>query len=146
RAPLARNPATGEDLIRVLAADPDDDVRRSLVHHPRLPLDILTRLAPGIRAAPTPLPRVAHASPAEAEEPAGSPLPALRMPPGRRRDLPPAIRDALAADPDAKVAASVAPHPGLTEARLHAMVARHGDQVAAAVAANPDAPATLLEA
>ncbi|MFJ8739745.1 hypothetical protein ACIRL2_10270 [Embleya sp. NPDC127516] len=62
-----------------------------------------------------------------------------------RRDLPDTIRDTLAGDPDAKVVTSIAPHPGLSEARLRAMLARHGARVAAGVAANPDASSALLE-
>lgn len=62
-----------------------------------------------------------------------------------RRDLPAGIRDALATDADVKVAKSVAPHPGLSEARLRDMVDRHGVQVVARVAANPDAPSALLD-
>ncbi|MEV6680069.1 hypothetical protein AB0N09_24860 [Streptomyces erythrochromogenes] len=61
-----------------------------------------------------------------------------------RHDLPPELRDRLAADPDASVAKAVAPHPGLSPERLRAMVARHGRQVLARVAANPDAPGDLL--
>jgi len=62
-----------------------------------------------------------------------------------RRDLPAETRDTLAADPDAKVLKSVAPHPGLSEARLRAMADRHSVRVIAKVAANPDASPALLE-
>ena len=62
-----------------------------------------------------------------------------------RRDLPTEVRDALAGDRDAKVVKSIAPHPGLSEAQLRAMVGRHGVRVIARVATNPDAPAALLE-
>jgi hypothetical protein len=63
----------------------------------------------------------------------------------QRRDLPAGIRDALAADLDAKVVKSIAAHPGLSEAQLRAMVDRHGARVIAKVAANPDATPALLE-
>jgi uncharacterized protein (DUF2336 family) len=63
----------------------------------------------------------------------------------QRRDGPPEIRDRLAADPDAKAAKAMAPHPGLTEPQLRAMVDRHGVRVLAEVAANPGAPPALLE-
>jgi hypothetical protein len=63
----------------------------------------------------------------------------------QRRDLPAEIRDALAADLDAKVVKSIAPHPGLSETQLRAMVDQHGVRVIAKVAANPDATPALLE-
>ncbi|WP_067820442.1 hypothetical protein [Actinomadura kijaniata] len=145
RSDLAANPAIGERLMRALAADTGHDVRRDLARNPRLPLDVLVTLAGTVKAGPTPLPRIAAASPAEVAELAAHPDAAVRMPVARRRDLPDGIRDALAADPDAKVADAVAPHPGLPEERLRAMLERHGARVAAGIAANPDAPAALLE-
>jgi uncharacterized protein (DUF2336 family) len=81
----------------------------------------------------------------EVEDLAKSPSPAVRMLLAQRRDLPDGIRDALAADPDAKVVKSIAGHPGLSEARLRTMVDRHGARVLAKVAANPDATPALLE-
>lgn len=63
----------------------------------------------------------------------------------QRRDLPPAVRDALAADSDAKVVKSIAPHPGLSEAQLRTMVDRQGGRVVAKVATNPEATPALLE-
>ncbi|MEZ7155649.1 hypothetical protein ACWFQ6_30725 [Streptomyces althioticus] len=145
RADLAENPAIDESLIRVLATDRDHEVRRRVAHNPHVPLDVLTHLAGTTRIGTTLLPRIASASPDETENLAGSRNPAARMLVARRRDLPPALRDALAADPDAKVVKSVAPHPGLSESQLRTMLDRHGVQVAAEVAANPDATATLLE-
>ncbi|GAA0930796.1 hypothetical protein [Nonomuraea longicatena] len=71
--------------------------------------------------------------------------PSVRMLLAQRRDLPPEIRDVLAEDVDAKVVKSIAPHPGLSDVQLRAMVARHGSRVLARVAANPDATAKLLE-
>ncbi|GAA1362662.1 hypothetical protein [Streptomyces beijiangensis] len=144
RADLAENPAIGEALIRTLAADRGHDVQRRLAHHPQVPLDVLAALAGSTKIGATPVPRIAAASPAEIEELAKSPCPAVRMLLAQRRDLPAAIRDALADDPDAKVVKSVAPHPGLPEDRLRALLARHGSRVAAGVAANPDATADLL--
>ncbi|WP_324789332.1 hypothetical protein [Streptomyces sp. H51] len=145
RADLAENPSIDDALIHALATDPDDDVRRRLAHNPHVPLDVLTRLT-GTTRIGTALPaRIAAASPDEVEELARSPNPDVRMLVARRRDLPPVTRDALATDPDAKVVGSIAPHPGLSEARLRAMLARYGVQVAAKVAANPDAPPALLE-
>ncbi|MGC0318938.1 hypothetical protein [Kitasatospora acidiphila] len=61
-----------------------------------------------------------------------------------RRDLPEDIRDALAGDGDAKVLKAIAPHPGLSEAQLLAMIDRHGPRVAAKAATNPDATALVL--
>ncbi|MFE4519977.1 hypothetical protein ACFRMQ_38120 [Kitasatospora sp. NPDC056783] len=145
RADLAENPAIGEVLIRALAADRDHEVRRSLAHNPLVPLDVLIHLAGAAGIGATLLPRIASASPEEVEKLAGSPKPAARMLVAQRRDLPPAVRDALAADPDAKVVKSIAPHPGLSEGRLRAMVDRHGVRVVAKVAANPDATPALLE-
>ncbi|MFF2851368.1 hypothetical protein ACFVT5_34325 [Streptomyces sp. NPDC058001] len=146
RAELAGNPAIGDALIRVLAGDRDHDVLRELAHHPRVPLDVLTAdLAGAVKIRATLLPRIAAASPAEVETLTQAPNPAVRMLVAQRRDLPAGIRDALAGDPDAKVVKSVAPHPGLSEARLRAMVARHGARVVAKVAANPDASPALLE-
>ncbi|OKJ91834.1 hypothetical protein [Streptomyces sp. CB02400] len=145
RAALAENPAIDEALMRVLATDNGHDVRRGLAHNPNVPLDVLTHLAGATRIGPVLLPRIAGASPAEIASLAASPVPGARMLVAARRDLPPGIRDALAADPDAKVVASVAPHPGLSEARLRAMADRHGGRVVTGVAANPDTPAELLE-
>lgn len=154
RAALARNPAIGEALIRKLAADPgpgldpdpdpDPGVRRALAHNPRVPLDVLSDLAATTKIGPILLPRIAAASPDEVEELAGSANPAVRMLLAERRDLPARVRDALAVDPDAKVVKSIAPHPGISEARLRTMIDRHGAQVRARVAANPDASPQLL--
>lgn len=156
RADLARNPAIGEALIRKLAAgpgpdsdaghglDPGHDVRRAVAHNPHVPLDVLSDLAGITKIGPTLLPRIATASPAEVQELAGSANSAVRMLLAERRDLPARVRDALAADPDAKVVKSIAPHPGLSGARLRTMVDRHGAQVHARVAANPDASSQLL--
>ncbi|WP_405708228.1 MULTISPECIES: hypothetical protein [unclassified Streptomyces] len=145
RADLAENPAIDDVLIRVLADDRDPDVRRRLARHPRVPLDVLTHLARNARTGATLLPRIAAASPAEVEELALSPHPAARMLVAQRRDLAPEIRDRMADDADAKVVKAIAPHPGLTEARLRAMIDRHGVRVLAKVATNPDAPPALLE-
>jgi hypothetical protein len=145
RADLAENPAIGEALIRVLADDAGHGVRRGLAHNPRVPLDVLTRLAGLAGIGATLLPRIAAASPAEIEELAQAPNPAVRMLVARRRDLPARIRDALATDADARVVGSVAAHPGLAEARLRSMADRHGAQVVGAVAANPEATPGLLE-
>ncbi|MGI5346918.1 hypothetical protein ACQEU8_01840 [Streptomyces sp. CA-250714] len=145
RADLAENPAIGEALMRQLAADADPEVRRAVAFNPRVPLDVLARLADVTKIGAVLLPRVAAASRAEVEELAVSPSPAVRMLVAARRDLPATIRDALAADPDAKVLASLAGHPGLSESRLRAMADRHGARVVAKVATNPDASAALLE-
>ncbi|MGW2090266.1 hypothetical protein [Streptomyces sp. NPDC001880] len=145
RADLAENPAIDDALIRVLASDRDHDVQRRLAHNPHVPLDLLTHLASTTKIGTTLLPRIASASPAEVEALAQSPKPAARMLVAQRRDLPTEICNALANDPDAKVAKSIAPHPGLSEAQLRTMVDRHGVQVLAKVAANPDATPALLE-
>ncbi|MER5897789.1 hypothetical protein [Streptomyces sp. NPDC001876] len=145
RADLAANPAIGDDLIRALADDDDHTVRRQLAHNPHVPLDVLTRLAGMTTVGSTLLPRIASASRTEVRELAQSPNPAARMLVAQRRDLPAEIRDSLATAPDAKVVKSVAPHPGLLESQLRAMVVRHGVRVIAKVAANPDATPALLE-
>lgn len=141
---LAANPGIGEAPIRALSASRDPEVVCALIRNPGVPLDVLTRLAGAMRAAPDPLPRIAAATEAEVRALAASADAGVRALVARRRDLPPGVRDALAADPDAKVAKAVAAHPGLGEDRLRAMAARHGVQVFAGVAANPDAPSALL--
>lgn len=145
RADLAENPAIGHALMIALSADRDPAVRRALAHNPRVPLDVLTGLAGSARIGATLLPRIAAASPAEIRRLAGSRDAAARMLLAQRRDLPPEIRDELAADPDARVVKSIAAHPGLTDSRLRAMVDRHGVRVLARVATNPDAGRSLLE-
>lgn len=145
RADLAGNPAIGEALIRVLATDCDPEVRRRVAHNPLVPLDVLTHLVGATRVGDTLLPRIASASPDEVGKLAESPNPAARMLIARRRDLPPAVRDGLAADADAKVVKSIAPHPGLSEGQLRGMLDRHGVRVVAKVAVNPDATPALLE-
>lgn len=145
RATLAENPAIDDALMAVLAVERGHDVQRRLAHNPRVPLDVLTHLADTIKIGTTLLPRIAAASPSEVDRLAVSPSPATRMLLAQRRDLPTKIRDALAIDPDAKVVKSIASHPGFSEEQLRAMVDRHGVQVVAQVAANPDATAALLE-
>lgn len=144
RETVAGNPSADGELLRKLAADPSPDVRRQAAHHPAVPLDVLAELARSTRIGPVLLPRVAAASRAEISGLARSADPVLRMLTAQRRDLPDQIRDELARDPDAKVLASVAPHPGLPEARLLAMVDQHGPRVAAQAAANPDATPAIL--
>ncbi|MCX5380032.1 hypothetical protein [Streptomyces sp. NBC_00091] len=142
---VAGNPSIDEALIRELATGRDPEVLRGLARHPRLPLDVLSGLAGGLRAGAEPLPRIAAAPATEVEELAASAQPGVRMLVAQRRDLPPGVRDALAADPDEKVVGAVAAHPGLAPGLLRAMVARHGVRIHAQVAANPDVPADLLE-
>ncbi|MFE7181354.1 hypothetical protein [Streptomyces erythrochromogenes] len=144
RAAVARNPGAGPEVSRVLAADPEVDVRRAVAHHPRVPFDVLGRLTPTTRLGPHPLPPISAATPEELARGAASANGRVRMLVAHRHDLPPELRDRLAADPDASVAKAVAPHPGLSPERLRAMVALHGQQVLARVAANPDAPGDLL--
>ncbi|MFG2907176.1 hypothetical protein ACGF13_19185 [Kitasatospora sp. NPDC048286] len=142
---LARNPGIDPPLLRRLATDPDRDVRHRLAHHPYVPLDVLGRLAVTVRLGPTLLPRIAGASPDELATLAGDSEPRVRMLVAQHRDLPAPVRDRLAEDPDASVANSVAPHAGLAPARLAGLLDRFGSTVAAALAANPDAPAALLD-
>ncbi|WAL68684.1 hypothetical protein ORV05_13190 [Amycolatopsis cynarae] len=144
RSELAENPAIDDTLIRVLAHDQGHDVQRRLAHNPNVPLDVLNDLARTTKIGPTLLPRIAAASPVEVQELAASPNPVIRMLLAQRRDLPAKVRETLAADPDAKVAKSIAPHPGLHEAHLRTMIERHGVKVLAAVAMNPDASPALL--
>ncbi|MFE2232974.1 hypothetical protein ACFXA4_10425 [Streptomyces sp. NPDC059442] len=145
RAELAQNPSIDEVLVRSLAEDPGHDVQRSLAHHPALPLDVLARLAASARLGSPLLPRVVAATPEEVADLATAADPTLRMLVAMRRDLPDPIRDALACDRDAKVLKAIAPHPGLTETQLLAMIDLHGPRVAAKVATNPDATAIVLE-
>ncbi|WP_086810436.1 hypothetical protein [Streptomyces reticuliscabiei] len=145
RADLAENPVIDDALMRALAEDEVADVRFRLALNPDVPLDVLVRLAATTKLRAELPPRIAAASPAEVEKLARSTDAAVRMLVARRRDLPAGIRDALAADPDAKVLKTIAPHPGLSEAQLRAMVDRHGVRVLAKVATNPDAPGALLE-
>ncbi|MEU9608090.1 hypothetical protein [Streptomyces sp. NPDC048057] len=145
RGDLAENPAIDDAVIRTLARDPDPEVRRRLAHHPRVPLDVLMDLARTSRIGSTLLPRIATATAAEVDELAGASDPVVRMLVAQRGDLPPVVRDQLVGDADAKVAKSIAAHPGLSERQLRALVDRHGVRVLARVAANPDAPAALLE-
>ncbi|MCX5589406.1 hypothetical protein [Streptomyces erythrochromogenes] len=144
RASVARNPGSGPEVSRVPATDPEVEVRRAVAHHPRVPFDVLERLTSTTRLGPEPLPRISCATPEELAQGAASANPRVRMLVAHRHDLPPELRDRLAADPDASVAKAVAPHPGLSPERLRAMVALHGRQVLARVAANPDAPGDLL--
>ncbi|KDN86746.1 hypothetical protein KCH_14800 [Kitasatospora cheerisanensis KCTC 2395] len=144
REPLASNPAIGEHLLRRLAADPSEDVRRSAAQHPRIPLDVLDRVCTTVRLGPLPPPRIAAATPAELDALAGSANRELRRLTALRRDLPAPVRDRLADDPDPRVAAAIAPHPGLDERQLRTMRKRHGRAVGAGIAANPGAPTALL--
>ncbi|KOV15981.1 leucine rich repeat variant [Streptomyces sp. XY413] len=144
RASVAQNPGTGPEVSRVLAADPDVEVRRAVARHPRVPFDVLARLTPTTRLGPHPLPRISAATAEELAQAAASANARVRMLVAHRHDLPPELRDRLAADPDASVAKAVAPHPGLAPERLRAMVALHGQQVIARVAANPHVPGDLL--
>ncbi|AEV81327.1 leucine rich repeat variant [Actinoplanes sp. SE50] len=144
RHTLAENPGLAPDLIERLAGDPLAPVRQRLARNPALPLAVLARLTGTTRIGPVLLPRVAAATEAEVRDLAASADPELRMLVAVRRDLPDDVRDALAEDPDAKVVAAVAGHPGLAGAVLGRMVAVHGVRVNCQVAGNPDAPADLL--
>ncbi|GAA2111071.1 hypothetical protein GCM10009759_52860 [Kitasatospora saccharophila] len=146
--PLAENPAIGERLIRELATVPSEMVRRAVVCNPAVPLDVLDRAWEGVvLKLGTTLPsRTAAADPVETERLAASANPELRRLLALRRDLPPHVRDRLAADPDAKVANAIAAHPGLDEGQLTALHRRHGRRVGPGLAANPDTPTALLRA
>ena len=102
---------------------------------------MLSDIATTAKSGSALLPRIASATPREVEELATSANPSVRMLVAQRRDLPPHVRDALAEDPDAKVAKSIAPHPGLSDVQLRTMVARHGVRVLAKVAAETRTPA-----
>ncbi|MGW7442102.1 hypothetical protein [Kitasatospora sp. NPDC054795] len=145
RGSLAENPGIDLPLMHRLVDDEDPDVRRRLARHPHLPLDLLQRLAVAVRIGAALLPRIARAAPDELTALAGSSEPRVRMLVAEHRSLPAAVRDRLAADPDAAVAKAVAPHPGLTSAQLTAVLDRFGTKVATALAANPAAPAALLD-
>ncbi|MFJ5549015.1 hypothetical protein [Streptomyces sp. NPDC093225] len=146
RGDLAANPAIAEPLLRRLARDADPDVRRDAARHPRIPLDALGPLVATTRIGSTVLPRIAAATADEVALLAAHRDPLLRMLVAARGDLPGPVRDALVADPDPKVAKSAARHPGLSEAQLRAALDRHGVQVAARIAGNPETPPELLEA
>ncbi|MHC6629707.1 hypothetical protein ACYTFC_27070 [Streptomyces globosus] len=146
RCAVAGNPAVGEPLIRALAVRRDDpDLLRALARHPGLPLDVLGEVASAVRIGPVLLPSVVAADPGDLARAAASAPAAVRTLIAERHDLPAPLRDALAGDADAAVAKAAAPHPGLSAEQLRTMVARHGVQVCARVAANPRAPADLLE-
>ncbi|MER7670040.1 hypothetical protein ABTY61_16430 [Kitasatospora sp. NPDC096128] len=145
RSNLAQNPGIDATPMNRLSGDDGYGVRRSLAHHPRVPLDVLARIAPVTKIGATLLPRIAAADAAELVALAGSPEPKVRALVAERRDLPAELRDRLIADPDVRVAKSVAPHPGLDNARLSALVDRFGHGVATAVATNPGTSAALLE-
>ncbi|MBC9715552.1 hypothetical protein H9Y04_23670 [Streptomyces sp. TRM66268-LWL] len=145
RETVAQNRAITESLLHRLAEDTHELVRRGAAHNPRLPLALLDRLTATTKLGPGVLPRIAAATPGETEQLARSRNPELRMLVAGRRDLPPRIRDLLAEDPDAKVAKSIAPHPGLTESQLRAMAERHGSRVYAKVTENQATPSSLLE-
>ncbi|WIM96760.1 hypothetical protein ACTOB_000222 [Actinoplanes oblitus] len=144
RHALAENPGLPDELIRRLAADPNHEVRRRLAHNPAVPLDVLAELARTTRIGPVLLSRIEAATDREVRQLATAADPAVRMLLAMRRDLPADVRDGLAADPDAKVVAAVAGHPGFSPERLAGMVAAHGVRVKSSVAANPEAPADLL--
>ncbi|MGA5821681.1 hypothetical protein ACPC54_27905 [Kitasatospora sp. NPDC094028] len=145
RAELAENPAVDETVLRSLATDRAADVLRRLTRNPRIPLDLLAELAVTVRTGATLLDRVAAATPDELAALAASPEPRVRMLAAEHRDLPAAVRDRLAEDPDAAVAKSIAPHPGLSPAQLTDLYDRFGTRVAHAIARNPDAPTALLD-
>ena len=137
RTAVAENPALPEAAIRRLAADGC----HAVLHNPSVPIDVLAQAR---KTGATLLPRIAVTGPDEVRELAESRNPQLRRLVAERRDLPPEIRDRLAADPDASVVTAVAPHPGLPVDLMRDMVARHGARVIARLASNPDAPADLL--
>ncbi|MFJ8624744.1 hypothetical protein ACIRD3_18130 [Kitasatospora sp. NPDC093550] len=145
RGNLAENPGIDLPLMHRLASDEEEGVRRRLAHHPAVPLDLLERLATVVRIGPVLLPRIAAAEPAELARLAGSSEPRVRMLVAQHRGLPATVRDRLAADPDAAVAKSAAPHPGLASEQLTALLDRFGGKIATAVAANPGAPTALLD-
>ncbi|MEU4117206.1 hypothetical protein AB0F71_22245 [Kitasatospora sp. NPDC028055] len=145
RSNLARNPGIDAALMSRLAEDDGHDVRRLLAHHPAVPFDLLARLAAAVRIGPTLLPRIAAAAPAELRALAAAPEPRVRMLVAEHRALPTDLRDRLAADADASVVKSVAPHPGLGGVQLATVLDRFGTKVATAVARNPGAPTALLD-
>ncbi|WP_418960256.1 hypothetical protein [Streptomyces tritici] len=144
REEVAANPAIDEPTMRLLARDPYTEVRRALARNPRIPLGLLADVAARTRLGADVLPRVAAATRDELEHLARADAPETRLLAALRRDLPADLRDGLAADPDAKPARAVAPHPGLTDAQLRAILGRFGSPAATAVAANPDASPELL--
>lgn len=144
RGAVAANPAIGESLIRLMAGDDNDEVRRRLAHNPNVPLDVLAAIAPVTSIGATLLPRIAAATPDEITQLARSPVAAVRMLLAERPDLPAAIVNLLAEDPDAKVLKSLAPNPTLTEQQLRTMVAGHGARVIARVARNATCSPGLL--
>ncbi|GIJ49337.1 hypothetical protein Val02_62230 [Virgisporangium aliadipatigenens] len=140
RSTLAANPAIAADLLAALAIDPDPEVRRQVAHHPHVALEVLAQVVSTTKIGATLLPRIAAATAGEVRCCAV----VLRALVAERRDLPPDVVDRFTRDPDAKVVKAIAPHPGIPEERLRAMLARHGHQVATRVARNPGCPPDLL--
>ncbi|MEU7113988.1 hypothetical protein [Streptomyces sp. NPDC046182] len=144
RRTAARNPRLGEPLLRQLADDPDPEVRRAVAENPAVPLALLSALAGRQKLPREPLPRILAATEAELHERAVSRVAQVRALVAARPDLPAALVDLLAADPDIGVARRIALHPGLGEDRLTELVERHGPPVYGAVGRNPGCPAALL--
>ncbi|MEU9862397.1 hypothetical protein AB0D99_16155 [Streptomyces sp. NPDC047971] len=144
RATSARNPTIGETLLRQLADDPEPAVRMAVVENPAVPLPWLTALAAERRLPHEPLPRILAATESELSELAASRVAQVRALVAARPDLPAALVDRLAADPDIGVARRIAPHPELGDHRLAELVERHGPPVYGAVARNPGCPGALL--
>jgi hypothetical protein len=143
RPAVAGNPAAPPELLTAFARDTDRDVLRELTHNPAIPLALLIELAPRARTAPVAPPRVAAATDAELRVLATHPAMQVRKLAAERADLPADVIALLAADPDPAVAAGVLPQAG--EEHLRAALARHGERVHRAAAANPACPPDLLE-
>ncbi|WP_280882105.1 hypothetical protein [Streptomyces pseudovenezuelae] len=90
RAMIAGNPTLPPDVVVLLAADPDPEVRDEIAHR-------------------------ADLGPAERHTLVAAPDPDIRARVARRADLGPAERRTLATDPDPKVRLAVSVHPALSE-------------------------------
>ncbi|GIJ50205.1 hypothetical protein Val02_70910 [Virgisporangium aliadipatigenens] len=145
RDTVAVNPAVGGTMIRKMATDQTWSVERVILN-PLVPLPVLGTLAGRYRIRSTLLPRIAAATDDEIDQLTRSTGPAVRMLVAERRDLPRAIVDRLAADPDARVAKALAPNPMLSEQQLRAMLTAHGVRVAVRIATNPNCGPRLLQA
>ncbi|MEU7524244.1 hypothetical protein AB0A74_00760 [Saccharothrix sp. NPDC042600] len=145
RAGLAGNAVVAEPVLRGLADDVSETVRREVDHNPSVPLDVLIRLAESIRLGPMLLPRVTAATDDELRRLAASPSPRVRMLVAARTALPADVFDRLVADDDIRVVKGIAPHPALGADRLRVLAAHHGPSLFRRLATNPHCDPDLLD-
>lgn len=145
RATLAANAAVvSEPLLRELANDEYDDVRRSVAHNPSVPLDVLTEIAESTRIGPGLMPRVMSATDEELRLLAASPSARVRMLVAARTALPAEVFTQLVTDDDIRVVKALASHPALSPDQLRTLAARHGPSLFRMLATNPHCDPELL--